>query len=207
MQAKPLLLLFCLTLSASEQHFWDKQDPSTWTAQQISHLTTASPWAKQVTAVLISNESNMAAATVPRSGGRGRSSQETSNVPSPTALPKLPAIVQWLSAKPMQEVLKLHLPSTFDGHYILCVNGLPLNGNTSEVGEETTLQIKRGDPIHPEVTYQDPADTSAIYFGFLPSTLDIATAKTAIFTMVSAPYSVKTRFSIAEMKYHGEPSY
>jgi len=201
--------VFVWALIASEQHFWDKQDPSTWTPQQVTQLTSASPWAKVVTAVLISNDSNMAA-TQSRGGGGRRggsySTRENSGLPSPGALPKLQAVVQWVSAKPLQQVLKVHLPPNFAGHYVIGVSGLPLSGNNTEISEDTTLQVKRGESVHPEAVFQDPGDTSAIYFGFLPSMIDVQGNKNIVFSMTASPYEIKVRFNSGEMKYRGDPA-
>ena len=199
-------ILSLALLSAAEQKFWDKQDPTTWTPDQVTQFTTSSPWAKKVTAELLSNASNMAANT-PRTGstGRGRSSRGTADT-STVEMPKLQGVVQWVSAKPMQQVLKLHLPASFQGRYVVGVSGLPVSNKTKDAIDDTTLQSKHGDAVHPEDAYQDPADTSAIYFAFLPSTIDLDGAKTAVFTMVVSPYSVKAKFNISEMKYRGEPA-
>jgi hypothetical protein len=139
-------------------------------------------------------------------GGRGRSSRGTSNSPTTVEMPKLQGVVQWVSAKPMQQVLKLHLPASFQGRYVIGVSGLPVSRDAKDAIDDTTLQLKRGDAVHPEDAYNDPADTSAIYFAFLPSTIDLEGAKTAVFTMVVSPYSVKAKFNIGEMKVRGEPA-
>jgi hypothetical protein len=203
---------FCIgvfLLSGGEQRFWDKQDSSSWTPQQVAQFTTASPWAKQVTAVLTSNDSNMATGA-PRGGGGGRGgrggTRGTSGTPPTAEMPKWEAIVRWASAKPMQQVLKLHLPDNFQGRYVVSVSGLPVAGDTTEIAERTTLQLKRGDAVHPESVYQDPSDTSSIYFSFLPSMIDITNGRTAVFNMVASPYEIKAKFNVGEMKYLGEPA-
>ncbi len=122
-------------------------------------------------------------------------------------MPKWQAQVRWVSAKPMQQVLKLHLPENFKGRYVVSVTGLPIGGDTARMAEQTTLLVKRGDPVNPETAYQDPADTSTVYFAFLPSTIDVSDAKTAVFDMVAAPFEVKVKFNVSEMKYLGEPSF
>lgn len=200
--------LLCSVLSGFNPHFWDKQDPSEWTRQQMIEFTTSSPWAKQVAALLITNQSNMASSNSPHRGsGSERASAPIANAPSGSELPSLQVLVQWVSAKPMQQVLKSHLPATLNGRYVLCASGLPLSGDITEISEQTTLQIKRGEPVHPETAYQDPNDTSAVCFGFLPSTINVPDGKTAAFMMIAGPYAVKAKFNIGQMRYRGEPAF
>lgn len=199
------LFLTSVLLTAGEEKFWTKTDAGSWTPQQISKFTTDSPWAKQVTAVLVSNDSNMA--TAPRGVGRGRMSRTPSNLPSPDALPKWQALVRWVSAKPMQHALKLQLPETLKGRYVISVTGLPIGDDTAQISDQTTLQLKRGEAIHPESAYKDPNDSATIYFAFLPSMVDISSSKSANFDMVAQPYEVKSRFSLTDMKYRGEPAF
>ncbi len=206
-----LCFLSLPSLQGGEDRFWDKQDTSAWTQDQKTQFLSASPWAKQVTAVLTSNDSNMAGAT-PRAGGTGsgrrsavyssRGNSDSSNGPS---LPKFQGLVRWVSASPMQQLLKLKLPDGFKGHYVISVTGLPVGEDSAIVAEQTTLQIKKGEPVHPETAYQDPNDTATIYFAFLPSMLDISGARTAQFSMLAAPFEIRARFNLAEMKIHGEP--
>jgi len=209
-----VLLLCCLSLmplSGGEDRFWDKQELSAWTAEQRTQFLSASPWAKQVNAVLTSNDSNMAGAA-PRSGsGSGRrgavySSRGTSGSAAEAPMPKFQGIVRWVSAPLMQQILKLKLPDNFKGRYVISVTGLPIGEDTAIMVEQTTMQLKRGEPVHPETAYQDPGDTATIYFAFLPSMLDAGSGKTALFTMEAAPFQIKTKFNLAEMKVHGEPS-
>ncbi len=206
------MLLACLSLLpllGGEDRFWDKQDTAAWTPDQIRQFVTASPWAKQVTAVLISNDSNMAE-TAPRSSGSGTgrrgavySSRGNSDTPGP-GMPKFQGVVRWVSAQPMQKLLKLKLPESFKGHYVISVAGLPIGADAAAMAEQTTLQLKRGEPVHPETAYQDPNDTATIYFAFLPSMLDTSSGKIAQFNMIAAPFEIRTRFNLAEMKIHGE---
>jgi hypothetical protein len=159
-----------------------------------------------VTAELLSNASNMAEGA-PRGGGGGRRGSRGTGNATTVDMPKLQGLVQWVSARPMQQVLKLHLPANFQGRYVIGVSGLPISQDTKDAIDQTTIQLKHGDAVHPEDAYQDPSDTSAIYFAFLPSTLDLDDAKTALFTMVVSPYSVKAKFNVPEMKYRGEASF
>lgn len=204
-----LCLLSLRLLAGGDDKFWEKQDSANWTPQQITQFVTASPWAKQTTAALTSNDSNMVANTPRTAGGGGRRgavySSRGSSETAP-AMPKFQAIVRWLNA-PMKKALKPKLPETFQGHYVISVTGLPVGEEAAGLAEQTTLQMKRGDSVHPEIAYQDPNDTATVYFAFLPSMVEVSGGKTATFSMLAAPFEVKVKFNLAEMKVHGEPSF
>ena len=130
-------------------------------------------------------------------------------------MPKFQGIVRWVSAKPMLEALKLKLPESLKGHYVISVFGLPITAGETDpdnkdpfaaLKADTTLMLKKSESAQPEIAYQDPADTSSMYFGFLPSMLNVESAKVASFSMTSGPFAVKTKFNLEEMKYHGELS-
>jgi hypothetical protein len=207
-----------LLMSFANPRFWENSDPSTWTPEQIKELGTQSPWAKTVTAQLKSNGSNMAAdsARSRQSTGRvGRNSRQSGQGEADPSiqLPKFQGTVRWISAKPMLEAFKVKLPASLKGRYVIAVFGLPITGGEPDpvtndpfaaLKEETTLQLKKSESAQPEVAYQDPADTSSIYFGFLPSMLNVAGAKVATFSMTSGPFSIKVKFNLEEMKYRGE---
>ena len=210
MNRKLLLCWLSLGLLAGgDDKFWEKQDSANWTPEQVTQFVTSSPWAKQTTAVLTSNDSNMAANT-PRSGGgggrRGAVYSSRGSSDSTPNMPKFQAIVRWLNA-PMKKVLKSKLPGSFQGHYVISVTGLPVGEEAAGLAEQTTLQLKRGDSVHPEIAYQDPNDTATVYFAFLPSMVETNGGKTATFTMLAAPFEIKVKFNLAEMKIHGEPSF
>jgi hypothetical protein len=203
-------------LAFGAAHFWDKEDPSAWTPDEISQLSTNSPWAKQVNAELKSNESSMAAST-PRTPGRG--GRRSTGGESAPDLPKFQGIVRWASAAPIREALKLKFPDSLTGHYVISVSGLPVmsgaesgedeggkarSDSLASLKEQASLQLKRGEPIQPGIAYEYPDDTSSIYFGFLPQLLRVSEAKTALFAMSTGPLSVRAKFNLEQMKYRGE---
>jgi hypothetical protein len=216
----PFLMGAPAKLAFGTEHFWDSESPSAWTPAQIQELTTKSPWAKAVTAELKSNGSNMSPAGASRSGGGGRSGRSggvgrQSSGDTSISMPKFQGIVRWVSAKPMLEALKLKLPESLKGHYVISVFGLPITAGETDpdnkdpfagLKADTTLMLKKSESAQPEIAYQDPADTSSMYFGFLPSMLNVESAKVASFSMTSGPFAVKTKFNLEEMKYHGELS-
>jgi hypothetical protein len=152
------------------------------------------------------------AASTPRSGRGGRRGVNSETVPSQT-LPKIQAVIRWASAEPVQKALHLRFPEELKAHYVISVTGLPISaGQDSEskddafetLKEQTSLEVKRGEPIQPGVAYQDPDDTSTIYFGFLPSLVPVADAKTAVFQTNTGPLAAKAKFNLTKMKFHGE---
>ncbi|MBV9039090.1 MAG: hypothetical protein JO182_31690, partial [Acidobacteriaceae bacterium] len=107
--------------------------------------------------------------------------------------------------------------ASLNDHYVIEVSGLPIASSGSEQGvsnsatdpsaelkEQTSLQAKRGDPIQPGEVYQDPNDTSSVYFGFLRQFLDLTEASVATFSTESGPLAIKVKFHLREMKYRGE---
>lgn len=198
--------------ASDTSHFWDKEEPSTWTPVQVSELTNSSPWAMSVTAELKSNGSNMAASAPQVAGRGGRRGGVAAGAP-PQTLPKMQAVIRWASAKPIREALHLKLPESLNGHYVISVSGLPIisgEDSASEsdpfaaLKEQTSLEVKRGEPIAPGVAYQDPSDTSTIYFGFLPALVPLTEARTAIFQTNTGPLAAKAKFNLTKMKYRGE---
>ncbi len=116
-------------------------------------------------------------------------------------------MVRWVSAPAMRKILKTKLPVTLDGRYVISVSGLPFGGDAASTAEHTTLQIKRGDAVHPETVYQDPNNTATIYFAFLPSMVDVSSGRNAEFDMFAPPFEIRTKFNLTEMKVKGEPSF
>ncbi len=192
--------------------FWDKKDPSAWTTEEISQLTNNSPWAVSVTAEVKSNDSNMAG-SVPAVGGRGGRRGVSTAGTAPQTLPKMQAVIRWASAEPIRQALHLKFPASLTGHYVVSVSGLPMISGQdaaeeadafASLKEQTSLEVKRGEAVQPGVAFQDPEDTSTIYFGFLPALVPVMDAKTAIFETNTGPLAAKAKFNLTKMKYHGE---
>jgi hypothetical protein len=215
-----LLLPLCVAFytptrlaAANTSRFWNQKDPAQWTSDEILRLTTNSPWAKQVAAEL-NNDNSSLGGGAPRSGGRGgRRGGGGGGGSMSSNLPKFQAVVRWASAAPIREALKLKLPSSLDGHYVISVSGLPLMSageNDSQhdpfemMKEQTKLQVKRGDPVEPGVAYEEPNSRSTVYFGFLPQLVSASEGKSATFSMSTGPLSVKVKFDFNQMKYRGE---
>jgi len=198
----------------SDKRFWEKEDPASWTAEQVQELTTKSPWAKSVVADL---KNGVGAVPAGRGGGRGGRRGGASS--STTGVPRFPAIIRWASARPIREALKLHLDASLAEHLVISVTGVPIaapdadqssggggaNADTyALLKQQTTLEAHHNEAVQPGVVHQDADDTSTIYFGFLPSLVNVADAKTVTFSMDTGMLIVKTKFNLSEMKYRGE---
>lgn len=196
--------------------FWNDEDPSAWSSEQIQQLVTDSPWAKPVTAEVkaYSPLSSAGSGGGGRRGGGGRASRGASGSNSSASSPKFPGVVRWMTAKPMALALKFKLPPDLEHYYVIGVSGLPVISGHGEgadgtdsfdaLKEVTYLQVKGQDSAQPGIIKEDPNDTSTILFGFLHQFLDLSKAKTATFTTVMGPLNVKAKFDLTRMKYKGE---
>lgn len=202
--------------AARSTDFWNTEDPSQWSAEQIQQLTTNSPWAKSITAEVKSySAQNPGAGAGGRRGGGGGRMGRSGGASNPTATsPKFPGVVRWVSAKPMLLALKLELPADFAHHYVIGVSGLPVISGHGEganstdsydaLKEVTYLQVKGQEPAQPGVIQEDPNDTSTLLFGFLNQFLDLTKAKSATFSTTMGPLNVKTKFDLTRMTFKGE---
>lgn len=208
--ASPLVFAPSRLFPAKSQEFWNTEDPSQWSKEEIQQLSTDSPWAKPVSATVeaYSTQSPNAA------GGRGGGRRYSRNSSTGTTLPKFNGTVRWLSAKPMLLALKLQLPPDFANHYVIGVSGLPVISGHGEGSDNTDsydllkessfLETKGQEPAQPGIIQADPNDTSTLLFGFLNQFLDFSKAKSATFSAQMNPLSVKVKFDLTRMLYKGE---
>lgn len=213
--ASSLLLLSDRTAFGKPPDFWNHEAPADWTGQEIQQLTSDSPWAKSVTAIV--NMSSPAAGmggSGGRRGGGGRAGRGSTDAAPAASSPKFPGYVRWISAAPMLLALKMKLPADLEGHYVIGVSGLPIISGHSEgednsdsydaLKEATFLQVKGQPSVQPGIVEQDPNDTSTVLFGFLHQFLDVSDAKVAEFKMTTGPFEIKAKFDLKQMRYHGE---
>lgn len=200
-------------LATKSSEFWNTEEPSQWSKDQIQQLTSDSPWAKPVTAeVKAYSPQSMSGGSAGRRGS-GRMGRTSPSAPAGES-PKFSGVVRWLSAKPMLLALKVQLPPDFSHHYVISVSGLPvISGHTEgadntdtfdALKEATYLRVKGQEPAQPGVIQQDPNDTSTVLFGFLNQFLDLSKVKIATFTTDMGPLSVKAKFDLSHMTYKGE---
>ena len=132
--------------------------------------------------------------------------------------------VRWESAKPVLAALKTPLPEGFADHYVISVNGFPLNGghrsredsneSSSQRNESMLDQIKivtflapKGrDGAQPGVAQQQLSTGGAsILFGFSKEMLALQPSdKEVTFSTKLGSMLIKTKFELKAMLYHGE---
>jgi len=215
MASSALMLPSGRLLPAKSSDFWNTEDPSEWSKDEIQRLITDSPWAKPVTGEVKEYvPQSSGGGSGGRRGGGGRMGRTGGSSRSSPNSPKFPGVVRWVSAKPMLLALKLQLPLDFTQHYVIGVSGLPVisghgagaadNDSYDPLKETTYMKVKGQDAIQPGIIQQDPHDTSTVLFGFLDQFLDLSKAKVVTFTTSMGPLNVRTRFELAHMTYKGE---
>jgi hypothetical protein len=132
--------------------------------------------------------------------------------------------VRWESALPIQDALKTGPPDTFDGHYVISVNGIPLMGGSRYQGEDdsasdrrkeqddmdrlkglSSLQVKGKDLVQAGLAVRQVSSGSSFLIGFSKELLPLHTNDSeVVFTSQLGRLVVKTHFLLKEMLYHGE---
>jgi hypothetical protein len=206
-----LLAVASLRLRAADSEFWNRKDPSEWSADEIDRLITKSPWAKEIT--VLQQQSGQKR--------RGRAAAQFNGV------------VRWESAKPVLEALKASLPGEFSNHYVISVSGIPMSSlgprNSESTGAEararqreiegvldriksvTRLEAKGAAPAQPGIVQETPfgvGETRTMLFGFsrtlLPLSPDNQEAGFTTQMGTIQTIQVKARFNLREMMYHYE---
>ena len=206
-----LLIAAALRLSARNSEFWNRKDPSEWSADEIDRLITKSPWAKEIT---VSQE---------QSGQKRRG----------RAAAQFNGVVRWESAKPVLEAMKASLPGEFSNHYVISVSGIPMSSLSSRNSESTAaearakqreiegvvdrlkgltrLEAKGAAPAQPGIVQETPfgvGETRTMLFGFSKTLLQLSPDnEEAGFTTQMGTIQtiqVKARFNLRDMIYHDE---
>ncbi len=138
-------------------------------------------------------------------------------------------MVRWESAKPILEALKTKLPDSFADHYVISVSGFPMmsgrrrwQGQGGDEGEGqqnapspqemldrlksfTSLEPKDKPIAQPGVVERQKDDNTVLLFGFSKQTLALSPGdKEVTFSTRLGRLTVKTKFNLKEMLYHGE---
>jgi hypothetical protein len=177
------------------QPFWNRKDPDAWTTDEVLQLTTRSPWA--VSARVLpkpGRDRGSAQAAEPevaggRAGGRG-----TGPIP---VVPVNEVVVVWASAAPLLDALKSKFPPDFANHYVISISGLPpnLKGVTADLQTKGKESVGAG-AVEPT--------RNATLFAFSKELLPLSIAdKDATFQLETDQFSVRARFDLREMRYHG----
>ncbi|MCZ2150636.1 MAG: hypothetical protein LC126_23040 [Bryobacterales bacterium] len=132
-------------------------------------------------------------------------------------------LVRWETAQPVREALKKDLPEGASGHYILSLNGLPFRGNEETRAEDAGSDGERPRDRMLERLRQNsqllPKDRAAIF----PDRVERADLGNAVllffprgdkplteqdkevtFQSAAGPSTLKVKFSLRDMLYHGE---
>lgn len=111
----------------------------------------------------------------------------------------------WESAAPLVDALKTTFPSDFAKHYVIGVEDLPSPGRGKKLTTENiSANLAKGkDSVDAGPVGSLRGGTVAI-FGFSKELLPLsAQDKEVIFSLATEGYSIRARFDLKEMKYHG----
>jgi hypothetical protein len=212
-------------LQAFSSDFWNKKDPSEWSSEEVSQLTSKSPWAKEVGGNYTSSggQSRGMGGGGMGGGGMGGGGRRRGQVGMPSQNYK--GTIRWESATPILDALKTPLADTFKDHYVISVTGFPLdnNGGRSRSQSEdsnaslqdaldhlksvTFLQPKTKRDVQPGIV-QQPANGrygSTVLFGFSKEVLALQPEdKEVTFITSFGRLDLKAKFNLKEMVYRGE---
>ncbi len=215
-------------IEAFGSDFWNKRDPSEWTSEEVSQLTSKSPWAKEVSAnsTVTGGQRGMGGGGMGgggMGGGGMGGGRRRGQVGMPTQGYK--GTIRWESAKPILDALKAPLADAFKDHYVISVTGFPVNndgGRSRSQGEDsdasmqdaldhlkgvTFLQPKTKRDIQPGIV-QQPANGrygSTVLFGFSKEVLALKLEdKEVTFITSFGRLDLKAKFNLKEMVYRGE---
>lgn len=201
--------------SASGGEFWEKKPPAEWTSEEIDRLIEKSPWAKEVAADYAPESgagsrggSSHIGLGIPGIGGRGGRNRTGGQRGGASSYK---GTVRWESAKPILEAMKAPLPDQFAGHYVISVNGFPLLGREQEddqwenLKQLTSLQPKGKELAQAGVVHRQVSAGSSFLFGFSREFLGLGVEdKDVVFSSRFGQLTVKAKFELKEMLYHGE---
>jgi len=224
----------CLTewspLEAFSSDFWNKKEPSEWSSEEVSQLTSKSPWAKEVGANYAPTNGqggqgggNGGGGGIGGIGGMGggRRSRGGGGMPSQN----YKGTIRWESAKPIMEALKTPLAEAFKEHYVISVTGFPLNnyaGRQRSQSDESSASIqdvldhlkgvtflapKDKRDVQPGVVQQPPSGSygTTVLFGFSKEVLALTPEdKEVTFATSFGRLDLKAKFNLKEMLYRGE---
>jgi len=186
--------------------FWNKKSPSAWTSDEILQLATRSPWAR--TARVLPRPGRDRGSldnTVPDlAGGNAGGRSGNSRLGEVPVVPVAEVTVIWASARPLLDALKTNFPSDFANHYVIGINDLPATAGSRKVNQESmtaTLQARGGKSVDAGSILPM---RETVLFAFSKELLPLSPAdKEVLFALETNEYSIKVRFDLKEMMYHG----
>jgi hypothetical protein len=193
----------CASRLFAAADFWNAKDPSAWTEEEISILTSKSPWAKA--AVPSTKGLDPTGTSDTGRGGRGfRISVQT-------------VIVRWESGQPILDALHAPLAADFDGHYVVSVTNLPIEtvrrpGRGNDAGPDdaldrlqngATLQVKSKGPAEAGIARR--TRIGSILFGFSKDYVRVAPGdREILFRLDTGQLTLQAKFDPKEMNYRGK---
>jgi hypothetical protein len=210
-----------LRLHAGDAEFWNRKDPSEWSADEIDRLITKSPWAKEISAQ--APQSGHGGLSVPGigRGGLGGGRRQRQDAGSHAAPFK--GVVRWESAKPVIEAMKTPLPGEFANHYVISVSGIRHADSIRDESHAAQRESEAALDKIKNLTYLEPkgtasaqpgivqetafgvGETRTMLFGFSKDLLQLSLDdKEVSFTTQMGTIQVKAKFSFKEMVYHKE---
>ncbi|MCU1233733.1 MAG: hypothetical protein JWP63_1700 [Candidatus Solibacter sp.] len=116
----------------------------------------------------------------------------------------------WESAAPVRAALKISLPESFAGQYVLGVSGVPLTKSDSKgaldrIRQVTTLHCKGKQPLEAQGAQEDTTNGTLYLFGFSREALSLTKDdKDVVFTTHMGKLEFTAKFNPRDMLYHGE---
>jgi hypothetical protein len=212
-------LLWTPALAAGKE-FWNEKKPESWTEEERHELLTKSPWAKEPTTKYDGGGgANMTRGmSTNRRGGISAGGARTPSNGTPTIPDKFPSVVRWESALPVREATGNVSKDDPAANYILKISGdLPMLSPASDDETESeyarrleplkqfTKLEKKGDPIYlTDMRYDGKGANAGALFFFVRNDLITLDDKAVTLVTKLGPISVKVKFTLHDMMYHGK---
>jgi hypothetical protein len=219
-------------LYAFSDDFWNKKDPKDWSSDEVTKLTTKSPWAKEVGANYVpaggggggGYGGGGGGGGMGRGGGGGGGGNRR-NGPG-TQPQNYKGTIRWESAKAIMDATKMPLDAAFTNHYVISVTGFPVqelgarrqqsqNQDSDQALQDmldhlkgvTFLQPKEKRDMQPGIVKQPAAGSygTTVLFGFSKEVLALKPEdKEVTFVTSFGRMDLKAKFNLKEMMYHDE---
>ncbi len=194
--------------------FWNVKDPSAWTDDEVRQLLTESPWSKHITIKVEDGSED----GLPRTGRRDRNGPDQGGQAGtqvrtwPEDFPifishQVSGTVRWESAQPVRAATDSPLPRQFAHHYAISLTGFNL-GTSGNIFPDVLEGIRaaaslRGKGNSAPATIVHGAG-SAVLLGFSKRSIKLSPGDEHVeFSTKVDRWSIKAKFSLKEMRYHG----
>lgn len=209
--------------------FWNRKPPSEWTTDEITQLLNRSPWSRETNfdfeAVegghLETPPGGNPAEEGPGGQGRGGSNpNKMSTDPQAGVMRRATVVVRWESAQPVRDALQLPPLRGFEGRYVISVSNIPagvMNRHRrgepepspedviAELQGAATLEVAGRDPAGAGIVKRLAGSQTTYLFGFSKDLLPLSgNEKEVLFVLHTARVSVKEKFELKNMIYHGK---